>query len=88
MKHQAFEICEGLAYKNDKIWLRGQIGFEMCVFRFDLRNYVYLGNPDTFDHFSPLNLNGRADVDLDAIDIKHITLSTGPTTDVTHVIQW
>lgn len=52
MKHQAFEVCEGLAYKNDKIWLIGQIGFEMCVFRFDLRNYVYLGNPDTFDHFS------------------------------------
>lgn len=51
MKHQAFEACEGLAYKNDKIWLIGQIGFEMCVFIIDLRNYVYLGNPDTFEHF-------------------------------------
>lgn len=88
MSDQVFAECEGLVFNNGRIWAIAHIGFEMCVFRFDLNNYVYPGNDDTFDHFCPLNLNGWNYAQLDARGIKHITDPHGPNMRITHVIRW
>jgi hypothetical protein len=88
MGDQVFQECEGLVYKGDKLWVIAQIGFQLCVFRFDLNKYLFPGSSGVFDHFSPLNLNEWTDTDLDARGIKHITESVDHYRDVLQVIQW
>lgn len=63
----------------------------MCIFRYDESRYVYPGfGSDNFDHFSPLNLNGfffKIEHDLYMRNIKYISESINPTTDIIQVIQ-
>ena len=85
---QLFAECEGLIIDGKRIWAIGQIGLEMCVFRFDLDNYKVPGKDFSYEHFSPLNINNWTPAQLDARQIKHITKSYGHNTYITHVIRW
>lgn len=88
---QVYKECEGAGTINGKIWVICQIGFEMCIFRYDESRYVYPGfGSDNFDHFSPLNLNGFFFLNRTWFmrNIKYISESINPTTDIIQVIQW
>lgn len=85
---QVFNECEGLSFVNGKLWVICNIGFYFCIFRFDLSQYNYPDSSGTFDHFSPLNLNGWTEQQFDAHKIKYISESVSPTRDVIQVIQW
>ena len=87
MKDQVFNECEGLAL-NGKIWVICNIGFEFCIFRFDLSRFSYPYASDTFDHFEPLNLNNWTEQQFDSKKIKYISESISPTQDLIRVIQW
>lgn len=71
MKDQAFNECEGLAL-NGKIWVICNIGFEFCIFRFDLSRFSYPYTNEIFDHFEPLNLNGWTEQQFTREGIKYI----------------
>lgn len=59
------------ANKNDdgRLWVIGQIGFQVCVFNFDVLDQRNRDNP--FEHFTPLNLNKFSIQDLDYLGIKY-----------------
>ena len=84
---QVFQECEGLCV-DGKIWVICNIGFEFCVFRFDLNRFSYPGASSTFDHFEPLNLNNWTENDFYARKIKIIPESVSDYDDVIQVIQW
>jgi hypothetical protein len=88
LREQLFDECQGLVIDNDRIWAIGQIGLEICVFRFDLNNYKVPGRDFTFENFSPLNINNWSPAELDARHINHITLNYGNNLRITHVIRW
>ena len=88
MREQLFQECEGLVINNNRIWAIGQIGLEICVFRFDTNNYQVPGGDLTFENFSPLNLNNWDPAQLDARHINHITYNYGNNIRITHVIRW
>lgn len=79
--NQASSICED---HRGKLWVIGQIGFYICIFRFDLTEYM---DSDWFTNFSPLNLNGWSEEDLGELGIKYITESINGK-DIIQVIQW
>ncbi len=74
------------SFKNDdgKLWVIGQIGFEICFFRFDVTKYM---ESETFANFSPLNLERFHDADLDYLNILHVTESVN-NIEILQVIQW
>ena len=88
LRKQLFNECEGLIIRSNKIWAIGQIGLEICVFRFDLDNYKVPGRDFTYEHFSPLNLNNWSPAQLDARHINHITWNYDNNERITHVIRW
>lgn len=71
-------------YKG-KLWVIGQIGFYVCIFRFDVTDYYY---SDWFTNFSPLNLRNLNEHDLDYLEVQFITESISNHIDVIQVIQW
>jgi len=71
-------------YKG-KLWVIGQIGFYVCIFRFDVTDYYY---SDWFTNFSPLNLRNLNEHDLDYLEVQYITESISNHIDVIQVIQW
>jgi hypothetical protein len=52
-KDQLWAQADSLKHGNGRLWVIGQIGFEICFFRFDILNYEY---SEWFTNFSPLNL--------------------------------
>lgn len=85
-KDQLWDQADSLKNDDGKLWVIGQIGYYVCIFRFDVLNYR---ESEWFRNFSPLNLHRFSPEDLDELEIKHITESVDNNTrDVTMVIQW
>lgn len=84
VKDQLWNQADSLKNAENKLWVIGLIGFEICVFKFDLLNYNW---SNTFTNFSPVNLNNFSIEDLDELEIKHVSESIGRI-DVIQVIQW
>ena len=68
-----------------KLWVIGQIGFFICIFRFDLVKY---NDSLWFTNFSPLNINNFTEQDLDYLEIKYIMESNSNNENILQVIQW
>lgn len=83
-KDQLWDQADSLKNSNDKLWVIGQIGFDICFFKYDVSNYL---GSDWFTNFSPLNLNNFTQEDLDILEIEYIVESLG-STDVIQVIRW
>ena len=81
---QLWEQADSHKNKDGKLWVIGQIGFEMCVFNFDVTNYHNRGE---FEHFSPLNLNNWSLNDLDYLNIDCIDRTIN-NQDTILVIKW
>lgn len=79
--NQASTVCED---HGGKLWVIAQIGFYICIFRFDLTEYT---DSDWFTNFSPLNLKDWSEEDLDELEIKYIPESINGE-DIIQVIQW
>lgn len=85
-KDQLWNQADSLKNEDGRLWVIGQIGFYVCIFRFDVLKYQ---ESEWFRNFSPLNLNNLSPEDLDKLKILHITESVDNSTrDLTMVIQW
>lgn len=56
---------------NGRLWVMGQKGLEICIFKFDLLKFM--NDPEPFKNFEPLNLRDYTEEDLKHLDIKCIT---------------
>ena len=63
---QLWEQADANKNPAGRLWVIGQIGFDMCVFSFDILNYL---NRNEFRNFSPLNLNNWSAEDFISLDI-------------------
>ena len=68
---------------DNRLWLVLNLGFEVCVFKFDTLNYSHRG---PYSNFSPLNLGHWSKAELDKLHIKYLTLPSNP--DIITVIKW
>lgn len=60
-----------VAKKNSgRLWAIGQKGFEICIFRFDVLNYMDQ-DPDCYTKFNPLNLSNLTEPQLDLLNVKY-----------------
>lgn len=67
---QLWEQADSHKNEEGKLWVIAQIGFEMCVFNFNVTKYVKRGD---FEHFSPLNLNNWSTQDLEFMKVDYIS---------------
>lgn len=67
--NQLWEQADANKNNHGRLWVIGQIGFKVCVFKFDVLNQRNRNNP--FEHFTPLNLNNFTRQDLDFLGIKY-----------------
>lgn len=85
VKEQLWDQATAVSEDFDgKLWVIAQIGFYVCVYRFDLTDY---GDSDWFTNFSPLNLRYFNERDLDYLEIKYVVESIN-NEDVIQVIKW
>jgi len=82
LRNQASSVVEDY---GDKLWVIAQIGFYICIFRFDFHKYK---DSNWFTNFSPLNLRSFTEKDLDELEIKYIAESNSNNQDIIRVIQW
>ena len=68
-KDQLWEQADSHKNDHNRLWVIGQIGFEVCVFRLDVVNYT---DREMFKHFSHLYLNNYSTEDLDFLNIRYI----------------
>lgn len=67
MENQLWEQADKLKQDNGRLWVMAQIGFEICLFKFDVTRYPsYSGN---YENFMPLLPNGWGKADLDYLGI-------------------
>ena len=55
-----------------RVWVIGQKGFEICLFKFNSQKYKDQ-DPDLYTFFEPLNLNNFSQPQLDHLGIKYKT---------------
>lgn len=63
-KDQLWYQADSLKNDEGKLWVIGQIGYYVCIFRFDVNNYI---ESEWFKNFSPLNLHNFSPEDLDEL---------------------
>lgn len=83
-KDQLWEQADSNKNIDGKLWVIGQIGFEVCVFRFDVLNYE---DREDFTHFCPLNLMNLSEDDLNYLDALPVVENIGNNR-VIQAIKW
>jgi len=85
MQNQLWNQADAAKNAAGKFWVIGQIGFEVCFFKFDVLNYP--SHSDKYTNFEALNLNNLTTIDLDLLNAKYLTESNPGTSDI-RVIKW
>lgn len=75
------------SFKNNKSeqWVMALIGFEICIFKFDIN--AYFSSSTKYTNFSPLNLNNFTKNELDNLGIKYDT-EIYNNKEIIRVIKW
>lgn len=81
---QLWEQADSSKNKDGKLWVIAQIGFELCVFKFDILNYL---DGEEYRNFCPLNINNWSKQDLEYNDIRYIEKKVN-NVDTIVVIKW
>jgi len=83
-KDQLWDQSDSLKNNDGRLWVIGQIGFEVCFFRFDVLNFR---GSENYCNFSPLNLRNLSELELLQQGIEYLVESV-EFVDVIQVIKW
>lgn len=85
MRNQVWDQADMLKQENGRLLVMAQIGFEVCLFKFDILKYH--SHSGDYENFMPLLPDGWGKEDLDELDIKYITETTNNVEEI-RVVKW
>lgn len=84
LDNQLWEQADSSKNTDGKLWVITQIGFELCVLKFDILNYL---DWEEYRNFCPLNLNNSSKKDLEYNEYRYIEKKVN-NVDTIIVIRW